>query len=257
MKIKAYSKITLVLQIYKKQKHEIKHKINGVFALYKKMYDEINIKIFKNKQEDKIRYYLNNKFIKIQNCSIKKMLVFLRQKKQIPYLEITINKKIPICSGLGGSAVDAGAITKYLIEKYKIFLSKNDFEKISLLIGSDVPFFIKGYDFAQVKGYGNLIKKISKPALAFDVISTNIPISSKQAYDKFDKEKDTPSPITNKQINDFLYKAKNISSNKLNSFHSCVVNKNKKLLNQYKLLCQLYDKAILSGSGGSFVVILN
>lgn len=239
MELKAYSKVTLALRVFPKTNKEKKHKIKGFFALYKKLFDEIIIRPT-NLYQDKICYFDNNKKIKLQNCCIKKTLNFIRQKHLIPFFEITIKKHIPFCSGLGGSATDAGTILKYIIEKYKIKISFIELKKIVNEIGSDIPFFIYGYSFAIVEGVGEIVKKTKNPKLKFNVVLTNEKMSSKEAYEEWDRAEQ---------------KKKSDERDFFNDLQTSVFNLNKNLKKKHEQLSLENDVVLLSGSGGSLITI--
>lgn len=57
---------------------------------------------------------------------------------------ITIDKKIPIGSGLGGGSSDAAAVIKALNELENFELSNDELREIAASVGTDVPFFIEG-----------------------------------------------------------------------------------------------------------------
>jgi 4-diphosphocytidyl-2-C-methyl-D-erythritol kinase len=159
MKIRAYAKATLVLQVHKKNKNEPKHKINAIFALYKKIYDEIYIKQT-TIGKDVINYYVNNKHTNFCDCRVQQILNLLREKFPIPFYSIKIHKHIPIGSGLGGSATDAGHVAKYILKTLNINISKINMQQIALEVGSDIPFFIYDYNYAQVSNFGDCVKPI-------------------------------------------------------------------------------------------------
>ena len=247
MKIKAYSKVTLALKVYKKMKSESKHQINAVFALYRKIYDEIDIR-FANSNNDNISYFCKNKDIKINDCNVCAILKFLRQHYQIPFYDIRIKKNIPIGAGLGGSAADAGTIAKYILAQKKIILDKSKVEKIALKVGSDIPFYLFNYDMAQVSRYGDSIKPYINKSLRFDVILTNIAMSSKYVYDKLDSDEQYKSLVELSKVDNALK-----SSKLLNDLQPYAFKQNKQLEKKYKAQSTILDKLILSGSGGSFV----
>jgi 4-diphosphocytidyl-2-C-methyl-D-erythritol kinase len=144
MILKAYSKLTLSLKVYKKTKNENKHRIEGVFGLYKKIYDEITITPSTSDQ-DEINYFYKNKPIKITNCNVKKTLNYLRNNFNIPFYKCMIYKNIPIGSGIGGSATDCAAVIKYVFKKNKMSINKLNVKDIALNLGSDIPFFLSGH----------------------------------------------------------------------------------------------------------------
>ena len=66
---------------------------------------------------------------------------------------IIIDKKIPICGGLGGGSTDGAAVLRALNREYKAGLDKAGLEAMASKLGSDVPFCIAGGTvFAEGRG---------------------------------------------------------------------------------------------------------
>jgi 4-diphosphocytidyl-2-C-methyl-D-erythritol kinase len=143
MQIKAYSKVTPLLKIYKKKQNDTKHRIMGIFGINKTIYDLVKISQSR-KNKDEINYFANKKKIRISNCRVRVALSYLRKHFKIPFYKCQIYKQIPLSSGLGGSATDAASVIKFVLNKNNISLKQLDLKQIAFEIGSDVPFFILG-----------------------------------------------------------------------------------------------------------------
>lgn len=87
------------------------------------------------------------------NFIIKALFVF-RQKTGLNHpLEITLDKKIPIESGLGGGSSNASTILWGLNEIYDRPVSLDELQSLSSLVTSDSPFFFsEGTAFCTQKG---------------------------------------------------------------------------------------------------------
>ena len=57
---------------------------------------------------------------------------------------ITLEKRIPVCGGFGGGSSDAAAVLRLLNREYGSPLSWTELETLSLELGADVPFCIRG-----------------------------------------------------------------------------------------------------------------
>ena len=57
---------------------------------------------------------------------------------------ITLEKRIPVCGGFGGGSSDAAAVLRLLNREYGFPLSWTELETVSLELGADVPFCIRG-----------------------------------------------------------------------------------------------------------------
>lgn len=100
------------------------------------------------------------------------------EKKQV---NITIEKHIPVESGMGGASSDAACVLKALnglIPSY----TDGQLHELSKQVGSDVPFFMmEGAGLAS--GRGDTVKKVEiKDPLYYVVIKPDFGISTKRAY---------------------------------------------------------------------------
>ena len=78
-------------------------------------------------------------------------------------LFISIDKKIPSEAGLGGGSSDAAAVFSYLDEFFGFPIPKEELIAASVLIGSDVPFFVSGFNGALVSGKGEIVSECPVP----------------------------------------------------------------------------------------------
>ncbi|MGL5591728.1 MAG: hypothetical protein ACRDCF_03300 [Mycoplasmoidaceae bacterium] len=202
MLIKSYSKVNLFL-IVSNKKYKDLHKIKSLFLLNRDIYDEIEI----NKSDSlKINYFKENKKISINNCNVNRILLFIKEKYYIDInFDIRINKKIPIGSGIGGSSSNAAYVAKYILDLNNIDY-KNDYESF-IEIGSDIPFFLSGFECAYVSEYGNKIIKKKKPKISYEIIFNDIEISTKDVYDNFYNNKN-PNIFRNYFFQMFFIKIK-------------------------------------------------
>lgn len=97
-------------------------------------------------------------------------------------VRIELKKKIPMGAGMGGGSSDAAAVLVSLNEMFSLNYSTDDLRKFALMLGSDVPFFIKPRSaFAQGRGeiLSMLNLEIPYPVL---IVNPGIHISTKEAY---------------------------------------------------------------------------
>ncbi|PNY21929.1 4-diphosphocytidyl-2-C-methyl-D-erythritol kinase [Streptococcus parauberis] len=71
-------------------------------------------------------------------------------------VSINLDKKIPICAGMGGGSSDAAATIRGLNKLWQLNLTKEEMIAIGKRIGSDVPYCISG-GCAQVGGMGEQV----------------------------------------------------------------------------------------------------
>lgn len=78
---------------------------------------------------------------------------------------LTLEKNLPIASGVGGGSADAAATLRLLSRLWSAELSRREIEAIALQIGSDVPACIAS-EMQIVRGRGELLEPVSLPELA-------------------------------------------------------------------------------------------
>ncbi|MFA6992450.1 MAG: 4-(cytidine 5'-diphospho)-2-C-methyl-D-erythritol kinase, partial [Candidatus Gracilibacteria bacterium] len=175
MKIRAYAKINLALDVLEKDKKTGYHKISTVFYEYKNLYDEIKIKSAK---KDLVEGWYKGKKTNIpkKDDIVLKTIKLLKQYKTIPdkYVHIKIIKKTPWGSGLAGGSSDAAAVLKALNRLWKLKLSKKDLMKIGGKIGKDVPFFIIG-GIAFGESFGEKLTVLPRIELKIKVLPKKSP----------------------------------------------------------------------------------
>ena len=103
-------------------------------------------------------------------------------------ISITIDKKIPVGSGLGGGSSNAASVLKGLNQLWNIGLKNAQLQELGAEIGSDVPFFING-KAALVKGRGVKIHTcFTIPKIWLVLAIPNVSVSTKWAYGRLDGE---------------------------------------------------------------------
>jgi 4-diphosphocytidyl-2-C-methyl-D-erythritol kinase len=110
---------------------------------------------------------------------------------EVPPLHVVVTKQIPFGSGMGGGSSNAGIIMRYLYERFAPMTedtkSHEVLTQMALKVGADVPFFLtKGP--ALVWGVGERTKAVKMEPFAILVAVPTFSVSSKEAYEWFDKE---------------------------------------------------------------------
>ena len=84
----------------------------------------------------------------------------LREETGCPYgASIHLEKRIPVCAGMGGGSSDAAAVLVGLNLLWKTGLPPGRLEEIGLRLGADVPFFIRG-GLTRTRGIGELLESL-------------------------------------------------------------------------------------------------
>lgn len=133
MKIKAFPKINLALDVLKKSASG-KHKIQTVYLEIKNIHDTIEIKEAK----------VSNDTSTSNDLIFQAIQLFKKETGVKKFFKVKIKKAIPFSSGLGGVSSDAAAVLKALNKLCKAKLSQKKLLSLSSKLGSDVPFFIIG-----------------------------------------------------------------------------------------------------------------
>ena len=111
---------------------------------------------------------------------------------------IKIQKRIPVAAGLGGGSSNAATVLIGLNGLWRLGLSKKKLGKLAVKLGSDVPFFILDARFAAGRGRGEILKRInaSNTKIWHCLVKPNFGISTKKAYENFDKSNLAPPPVS-------------------------------------------------------------
>jgi len=172
------SKINIGLNVLRKRSDGF-HDIETIFYPVK-LCDTISFK-----KSDEFRFFSNNSTLVDDSNNL-----IIRAKNKIEELteekvkaEITLAKYIPLGSGLGGGSSNAACTLKGLNMLYDLNLSEPRLKKISLELGSDVPFFLKSspcYGTGRGEDLEEIKLKINQPIL---IINPRIHISTKWAFE--------------------------------------------------------------------------
>jgi len=102
--------------------------------------------------------------------------------KELP-VKITLEKRVPPGSGLGGGSADAAAILRGLNQISGDSVSLEKLQETALALGADVPFFLKG-GLQRGQGVG---EKLERLELDFDpvflLVIPPVHVSTKQAFE--------------------------------------------------------------------------
>lgn len=120
---------------------------------------------------------------------------------------VTVEKHIPMGSGMGGGSSDAAVFLKEILKDYTVDFNEVLLSEIAHMVGADVPFFIYNKP-AFIEGIGEKITILNDfPTLYFVIVVPDFNISTRWAYENFKlpltKEKDNIN-IKNSKIDLFL-----------------------------------------------------
>lgn len=178
LEIKAPAKINIGLNILNKRS-------DGFHNLYTLFYPL-------NDLFDRLTFTLNDEFI--LNCNdnripndnnnlvVKTKLLLEEVFKRKLNVRIELFKSIPSQAGLGGGSSDAAATLISLNEMFELGLDYNQLIELALVLGSDVPFFVKAKP-AIGRSRGENLEYVDIEIADFIVvINPSINISTKEAF---------------------------------------------------------------------------
>lgn len=111
-------------------------------------------------------------------------------------LELRIQKRIPVCAGMGGGSSDAAAVLKGLNEMYETGLSVKELMEIGLRLGADVPYCIMG-GTALAEGIGEELTALTPiPDCWFVICKPRFSASTPLIFAKLDAQRITQRPDT-------------------------------------------------------------
>ncbi len=111
-------------------------------------------------------------------------------------VKIQICKNIPVAAGLAGGSTDAAAVLRGLNHLWDLGISKEELANKASLLGSDVPFCIRG-GTALAKGRGEILSTLPDiPEIWLILAKPPIEVSTAEIYQNYDSEKVDRRPKT-------------------------------------------------------------
>ena len=111
-------------------------------------------------------------------------------------LSIDLQKKIPVCAGMGGGSSDAAAVLRALNELYGMNLSVERLAEIGEKVGSDVPYCVVG-GTALAEGRGERLTVLPPlPECCIVICKPAFPISTPELFGCIDCRKIRCRPDT-------------------------------------------------------------
>jgi len=247
---KAYAKVNVFLKITGTRAKY--HEIISRFVVINSLYDELS---FSPKNSDEFEIIGNFSCTTEQNTIYKayKALLDFTSSKSLENLmskyAIKIDKKIPAFAGLGGGSSDAATYLKMCNDVLDLGLSLNELATIGLKVGADVPFFIYGYNSANVSGIGEIVEEFKEEVLEFEVFTPAVEISTPKVYLSY--RENFFNPITATQADELkkknsLYILKSMNADEANDLFKPAFLEYSELKKHYK------HGYYFSGSGSSF-----
>ena len=177
-KITAYAKINLVLDVLRKREdgyHEVAMVMQAV-----DLHDTIHLK-----EAERNWITTNNRHIPMNMNNLAMRAVTLMQREfsgQVPKLEVTLEKQIPVAAGMAGGSTDCAAVMLGINQICNLGLTQKELEYLASQLGSDIPFCIGG-PTALATGRGELIEPLPEcPELHLVLVKPPFGVSTPKVY---------------------------------------------------------------------------
>ncbi|MBU1642128.1 4-(cytidine 5'-diphospho)-2-C-methyl-D-erythritol kinase [bacterium] len=183
---KAYAKVNIFLKITGKRGSY--HEILSRFVLVNDLYDTLT---FVPKEGDD--FVIEGDF----NCEIGQNTIYKAFKALLEATHseslkrlmqshaVKVDKRIPSFAGLGGGSSDAATYLLMCNEVLHLGLSRDELAAIGTKVGADVPFFVYGYQSANVSGIGEIVNIFDEPMLKIRTVTPKLEISTPKVYNAF------------------------------------------------------------------------
>lgn len=165
------------------------HILNSRFVLLDEIYDEIEL----TKDKKREGFEIISEF-QCQNNLIAKAHALLCEcgfanalNECFKDYAVKLNKRIPLCAGLGGGSTDAACFLTLINESLNLGLSRENLTQIGFKLGSDVPFFLSGFKSANVSGTGEIIAEFTDEIPPLNFTFSQCECLSASVYAEFDK----------------------------------------------------------------------
>lgn len=183
---RAYAKVNIFLKITGKREHY--HTISSRFVRVSSLYDTLWFET-KSTPEFQIKGHFDcevgsNTIYK----AYKHLLAATLSDKLSNWMEthaVCVEKRIPSFAGLGGGSSDAATYLHMCNEQLELGLSTQALAGIGANVGADVPFFVYGYESANVSGIGEIVEQYNEKTLEFEIITPDINISTPAVYNYY------------------------------------------------------------------------
>ncbi len=186
---RAHAKVNIFLKITAKR--GTYHELCSRFVQVNDLYDEI---AFLPKDQDDPAFELEGDF----SCTLEKNSIYKAYQLLLAYApkkvedffreyKVVVYKNIPEFAGLGGGSSDAATFLNLSNEMIDLQLTPDQLADLSSKIGADVPFFIYGYQSANVSGIGEIVEPFEEEPIEIETFTPNIKCDTKAVYQTFRK----------------------------------------------------------------------
>ena len=178
MILRSKSKINLGLKVLNKRSDGL----HNIVTIFQEVDFGDKIQLVKHKTGCQIKSDVD--WIPIDNSNIcyKAYSALCHELNQDLGVKISLEKRIPVGSGIGGGSANAAATLIGLNLLYNLGLNDKKLESIAVNIGADVPFFIRGGTQIGQETGGKLSPITKKFEAAILLVIPRVSISTEWAY---------------------------------------------------------------------------
>jgi len=178
--VKAYAKLNLTLDILGKRTdgyHDMRMIMQEI-----SLCDTLTIRPI---EEGAIRLRSNLPYLPCDRSNIvsKAAEIFFRETgMEAQGFDVAMEKRIPVCAGMAGGSSDGAAMLCYLRDYLVPSMPREELERIGALVGSDVPFCLRG-GTALAEGRGEVLTDLpSMPNCTILICKPDFPISTPELF---------------------------------------------------------------------------
>ena len=177
MELKSYAKINLGLHVHDRRKDGF-HNLTTVFQEIS-LYDNVSIREAKSFSCKTNLSSIREK----ENFGTIAYKLLKEKFPDIPNVEISISKNIPVNAGLGGGSSNGAAVVKGINSLFNLSLTNKEMLEISSRVSSDSSFFING-GLQLGTQRGEVLKKIFKTVIPEHIllVKPKLKVETKEAF---------------------------------------------------------------------------
>lgn len=200
LSVLANAKLNLHLEVLDKREDGY-HNLSSIFQSIT-LSDKVTVSI---SDGDGVSVVTKNALIDGENLAERAAKLFLEASNQTYAVNIEIDKRIPLSSGMGGGSADAAAVLTCLNWMTGFPFSEEQLASLAKELGADVPFCLKGGTMLA-EGIGEKLSPCAAvPSLLVVLIKAHEKDSTGAMYKRLDTRSEIPTPTT-KHILDCLSK---------------------------------------------------
>ena len=117
-----------------------------------------------------------------------------RSGRDLPSVEIRLDKRLPVASGIGGGSADAAAALKLLCHHWDYHPGAGALSKIALELGADVPMCLNGKPLIA-RGIGEALTPVELGfALDMVIVNPRVGVSTPSVFQALESRENPPLP---------------------------------------------------------------